>query len=135
MTGVQTCALPISTIFDMGQLGGELLSSVSYSKEAVAPGGGLIITLDWALMEDASGSDQRRTVLELYNADGTLLAKRDLPPDPAFATSGNVTQQTALVLPNTIGTLPACLIIARYDPNTGQRLITPSGEDKIQLCL
>lgn len=126
---------PTTTVFDMGQLGGELLSSVSYSKEAVAPGGGLIITLDWALMEDASGSAHHRTVLELYNADGTLLAKRDLPPDPAFATSVNVTQKTALVLPNTIGTLPACLIIARYDPNTGQRLVTPSGDDKIQLCL
>ncbi len=92
-------ASPTTTIFDMGQLGGELLSSVSYSEEAVAPGGGLIITLEWALTENTSGSGELRTVLELYNADGTLIAKRDLPPDAAFATSGNVLQQTALVCP------------------------------------
>jgi 4-amino-4-deoxy-L-arabinose transferase-like glycosyltransferase len=126
---------PTTTIFDMGQLGGELLSSVEYAEEAVVSGGGLVITLNWSLTEAATASDQLRTVVELYNADGTLLAKRDLPPDPAFAASDTVNQQSALILPNTLGTLPACLIIARYDPNTGQRLLTPSGEDKIQICL
>lgn len=124
-----------STLTDVGQVGDEILQAVKYNKAQVAPGGGLIVSLEWEVNGDGATAAALRTVLELYNADGTLLAKRDLPPDPAFATGGTVLQQSALLLPNTIGTLPACLIIARYEPNTGQRILTPSGEDKIQICL
>jgi 4-amino-4-deoxy-L-arabinose transferase-like glycosyltransferase len=120
---------------DVGQLGGEQLTALHYSPEQVRAGGGLVVMLEWRVAEGATASDQRRTVLELYNAEGTLLAKRDLPPEPAFAAANIVTQQTALVLPTSIGTLPACLIIARYDPNTGERLLSSSGDDNLQLCL
>lgn len=118
---------------DVGRLGGEVLQRLALEQATLQPGGALVVDLTWEVEADEPAA--YRTVLELYAADGTLLAARDLPPDAPWQAGSAATQRTALLLPRELPPHPACLLIARYDPATGQRLLAPTGADHLEVCL
>jgi hypothetical protein len=77
--------------------------------------------------------------LQLLNQDGTLIAQHDSPPNGGYTPTSTwlpgqpVTTRHALPLPTNLPPGDYRLITGLYHPNSGERLITESGNDFIEL--
>lgn len=124
---------PALSFVNVGTLGTTDLTHVAIDQSELSPDGAFVVSLTWQAREDEPAP--YRTVFQLFDAGGELIAQRDLPPPPApWPAGAEISQQTALLLPSELGPAPACLLVVRYEPNAGTRLQTPSGEDHLAVC-
>ena len=120
---------------------GDALALAGYQLDwaACAPGGDCPLTLVWQGLAEMDTS--YHVFVHLVDETGRILAQADgqpagwTRPTTGWAAGEYVSDTHLLVLP---GTLPAgglALRVGVYDPDTGQRLLTPAGEEYVTLPL
>jgi hypothetical protein len=105
--------------------------------DSAIPGDVLPVELTW-LANTSPGNDYN-TFVQLLDLNGNLVAQHDAPPQGGYAptsawqTGQEISSRHGLLLPDTLAPGNYRLITGLYDPTTGQRLITDSAADSVEL--
>jgi hypothetical protein len=105
--------------------------------DPIPAGQAIPVELTWQSLSQPS--TDYNLFLQLVNAGGALVAQHDSPPNGGYTPTSTwlpgqpVTTRPALPLPTDLPPGDYRLITGLYDPNTGQRLTTESGNDFVDL--
>jgi hypothetical protein len=105
--------------------------------DSANPGDVLPVELTWLAI--TSPTNDYKTFVQLLDLNGNLVAQHDAPPQGGYAptsawqTGQEITSRHGLLLPDTLAPGNYRLIGGLYDPTTGQRLMTDSAADSVEL--
>jgi hypothetical protein len=117
---------------------GEELHVVSVNvAETSQPGQVLPVEFVWVPLQRPSAD--YNVFLQLFTADGTLVAQHDGPPNGGYTPTSawlpgkKISDRHGMALPAELPAANYQLIAGMYDPNTGERLPVDQGRDFVEL--